>query len=340
MIRKLRRPRNRDMILWTMQPIEIWNIIQDTGVYRCDPEKSSMQDIQFVEKYEWLIEQMKKRIGPPPDGVTYPVWAWYIQNGKHKKPDLRSERWGYGPGDEEYVCIEFEVPDDHVLLSDFDVWLIILNNGLISETEEEDTRQEKYWESLSPEDQKAYEDKNWERVFDITPLNNHWIRRGDWVQATLWELRKESVRSVRFFKTGKLKEQPMKMVYFAGSIRGGREDAELYHRIIAYIKQTAFVLTEHVGDIELQENATDQTIYRQDTAWLREADLVIADCTCPSLGVGYELAYAEARGKPCHIFYNRNRTQLSAMLTGNPYFIIHPYDREEEIYPVLDEVLK
>ena len=137
------------MILWTMQPIEIWNIIQDTGVYRCDPEKSSMQDIQFAEKYEWLIEQMKKRIGPPPDGMTYPVWAWYIQNGKHKKPDLRSERWGYGSGDEEYVCIEFEIPDDQVLLSGFDVWLIILSNGLISETEEEDTRQEKYWESLS-----------------------------------------------------------------------------------------------------------------------------------------------------------------------------------------------
>lgn len=132
----------------------------------------------------------------------------------------------------------------------------------------------------------------------------------------------------------------MKRVYFAGSIRGGRVDAELYHRVIEYIKRTAIVLTEHVGNINLQEDATDQDIYKQDTEWLREASIVIAECTCPSLGVGYELAYAEAHGKPCHIFYNSNTSQLSAMLTGNPYFTIHPYEKEEEIYVTLDEVLK
>ena len=132
----------------------------------------------------------------------------------------------------------------------------------------------------------------------------------------------------------------MKKIYFAGSIRGGRVDAELYHRVIGYIKRTAVVLTEHVGDMNLQESATDRQIYAQDTAWLREADGVIAECSCPSLGVGYELAYAEAHGKPCHIFYNRGTSRLSAMLTGNPYFHIHPYAEESEIYAVLDEILK
>ena len=131
----------------------------------------------------------------------------------------------------------------------------------------------------------------------------------------------------------------MKKVYFAGSIRGGRADAELYNRVIAYIKQRAVVLTEHVGAIDLRESAADSEIYSQDTAWLREADLLIAECTRPSLGVGYELAYAEARGIPCHVFYDRNRAELSAMLSGNPYFRIHPYDKEEDIYKALEEVL-
>ena len=66
---------------------------------------------------------------------------------------------------------------------------------------------------------------------------------------------------------------------------------------------------------------------------------MIGECTCPSLGVGYELAYAEAHGIPCHIFYDKSKCQLSAMLTGNPYFHIHPYAREEDIYPLLDEIL-
>ena len=125
------------MKLWSMQPIEIWNMIQTNGVYRCDPKRSSMPEPEFVTKYEWLIRQMKKRIGEPPEGVLYPVWAWYMQNGRRRKPDLRGERWGYGPGNEQYVCIEFEIPDNQVLLSDFAAWNIILNNGLITETEAE-----------------------------------------------------------------------------------------------------------------------------------------------------------------------------------------------------------
>ncbi len=34
-----------------------------------------------------------------------------------------------------------------------------------------------------------------------------------------------------------------------------------------------------------------------DTTWLKESDLVIAKYTNPSLGVGYELAYAERLNK-------------------------------------------
>ena len=135
-----------------------------------------------------------------------------------------------------------------------------------------------------------------------------------------------------------------KKIYFAGSIRGGRVDADLYHRIISYIQRTDVVLTEHVGKSNLclteQGRSRDSAIYDQDTAWLRESDLLIAECTCPSLGVGYELAYAEHRGIPCHIFYDRGKTQLSAMLTGNPYFHIHPYDSEQGIYPQLDKILQ
>ena len=138
------------------------------------------------------------------------------------------------------------------------------------------------------------------------------------------------------------KEEDMKKVYFAGSIRGGRVDAEVYRRIIRYMQKSSVVLTEHIGspDLNLKEQGKkDVEIYDQDTAWLRESDLIIAECTCPSLGVGYELAYAEKTGRPCHIFYDCTKTQLSAMLTGNPYFTIHPYREESEIYTVLDSIL-
>lgn len=134
-----------------------------------------------------------------------------------------------------------------------------------------------------------------------------------------------------------------KKIYFAGSIRGGRVDADLYRRIIQFVQQTDTVLTEHVGSSNLilneQGRERDARIYDQDTAWLRQSDLLIAECTCPSLGVGYELAYAEHRGIPCHIFYDKTKAQLSAMLTGNPYFHIHPYESEDQIFAVLTQLL-
>lgn len=133
----------------------------------------------------------------------------------------------------------------------------------------------------------------------------------------------------------------MKKVYFAGSIRGGRADAELYGRVIRHIQEEHIVLTEHIGDLSLSklEGDSDVAIYEQDTAWLREADLLIAECTSPSLGVGYELAYAESHNIPVHIFYDKSRARLSAMLAGDKYFHIHPYAGEEDLLQMVDKVL-
>ena len=95
-----------------------------------------------------------------------------------------------------------------------------------------------------------------------------------------------------------------------------------------------------VGNLNLsEEKQTVTEIYNQDTNWLRESDVLIAEYTCPSLGVGYELAYVERFQKPCHIFYNKNRTSLSAMLAGITFYNIHPYEDEAEIYPIIDSIL-
>lgn len=136
----------------------------------------------------------------------------------------------------------------------------------------------------------------------------------------------------------------MNKIYFAGSIRGGRADAELYRQMIEYIQKTDIVLTEHVGNLALSKTDglpnREVAIYKQDTAWIRESDVIIAECTTPSLGVGYELAYAESLSKPVHIFFNKERANLSAMLSGNCNFQIHPYSDTSEIFPVLDKILK
>jgi len=128
-------------------------------------------------------------------------------------------------------------------------------------------------------------------------------------------------------------------VYFAGSIRGGRQDAEIYRQVIEHLKQSTDVLTEHVGDLSLEVRQRPEDIYHQDTSWLKESDLVIAEVSTPSLGVGYELAYAEKLNIPCYLFCKPD-VNLSAMLTGDSYFQIYSYQNVEQMLRIIDRILQ
>ena len=65
---------------------------------------------------------------------------------------------------------------------------------------------------------------------------------------------------------------------------------------------------------------------------------MIAECSTPSLGVGYELAYAEKINKPVHVLYKKEKG-ISAMITGDKYYKLHPYSSKEEIFSILDTLL-
>lgn len=183
------------MILWTIQPERVFRLIYKRGVYRCDLSKSGMEDFADPQ-YDWLVSQMKKRIGPPPEGVKYPVWAWYRWSLTKKRPDLHAIRWWWGQKGDKFYRIEIDIPDSEVLLSDYESWAgIILNNGLLSYTEQEDKELDAIYESLSPEGKNKFRAKNWERVFDVSYFENGWTNRGNTIQATFWELRRENIRS-------------------------------------------------------------------------------------------------------------------------------------------------
>jgi nucleoside 2-deoxyribosyltransferase len=119
-------------------------------------------------------------------------------------------------------------------------------------------------------------------------------------------------------------------LYFAGSIRGGRDDAAFYHDIIACLGAWGTVLTEHVGDPALTDQGDDGPddafIYHRDMDWLGRSRAVIAEVTQPSLGVGFELGTAVALGKPILALYRPSSVRpLSAMIGGCPDIDVVPY---------------
>jgi hypothetical protein len=68
-------------------------------------------------------------------------------------------------------------------------------------------------------------------------------------------------------------------------------------------------------------------IWSNDMRWIGEADVVIAEVTNPSLGVGYEIARAERMNKPilC-LFRPSSGRSLSAMIAGSPTATTFEYE--------------
>jgi nucleoside 2-deoxyribosyltransferase len=134
-------------------------------------------------------------------------------------------------------------------------------------------------------------------------------------------------------------------IYFAGSIRAGRDDAALYAGIIAHLKEYAEVLTEHIGDAGLtdggQSELSDTYIHDRDLAWLLSADAVAAEVTTPSLGVGYEIGTAVSRGIPVIALYRPQPGKaLSAMISGCGGVRVIEYDGEpENVFSRLDDAV-
>ena len=119
-------------------------------------------------------------------------------------------------------------------------------------------------------------------------------------------------------------------IYFACAIRGGRVETDIYNNIITYLSSKAEVLTEHVGSSELttigETTRSDGEIFLRDMEWLQSADLVIAEVTTPSLGVGYELGIAEKLKIPVLCLYRPIKgKRLSAMISGNEKFNCQAY---------------
>jgi len=133
-------------------------------------------------------------------------------------------------------------------------------------------------------------------------------------------------------------------IYFAASIRGGRDDVELYRKIIRQLRKYGTVLTEHVGDKSLsslgEDGPSDEYIHDRDMGWIAEADCVVAEVTTPSLGVGYEIRAAVESGKKVLCLYKPMKgRRLSAMIAGCSKVVIKPYGDFSEIIKALDECL-
>lgn len=140
--------------------------------------EGNKNEYMFPEAYNWLTNQMKKRIGgyKESDGLVF-LWT--------KKPDLRSS--GHLNKGEEGVLIEVRIDKYKVLLSNFMAWHCVLNN----------ITAELY------EDEKIDKLESWERIFDLelcSSKESSYFAYDNKVQGSTGRIDMENITDVIFFK--------------------------------------------------------------------------------------------------------------------------------------------
>lgn len=191
------------MRLWTILKQPAWEVLNQRGYLVCDDEDLGMPE--FLPAYRWMMARMQERIGPPPPGAKLPLWAWQRYQGRRLKPIARRDQ---APRGVKLWRIEFHLPDEDVLLSDFMLWHVVLNGGYLPNTCEE---HDAYFAEYAPDGGLGFEpsaewlarrqsviEASWPRIFDI-----HWYRpyacaspKYHAIQACFWQLDMSQIRRV------------------------------------------------------------------------------------------------------------------------------------------------
>src|SRR5438067_586788 len=120
----------------------------------------------------------------------------------------------------------------------------------------------------------------------------------------------------------------MKKIYVGCSLTHAPE--EFKQGIIALKQQLSkqHIILEFLGLV----NGTSEEVFEHDTNCVKQCDLFIAECSHPSIGLGYELGTALALDKPVLAVAHKD-AKVTRLVLGvtHPKYTFRRYDDMEEI---------
>lgn len=115
-------------------------------------------------------------------------------------------------------------------------------------------------------------------------------------------------------------------IYLACTVRGDRAGTAAGRVIADRLQHHGHeVLTTHLlaDDVESAESAlTEADVYRRDLEWLSSCDVLVAEASGSSYGVGFEVGYVTGRAKTTGqrvllLFNEARRPAISRLIVGN-----------------------
>jgi len=134
------------------------------------------------------------------------------------------------------------------------------------------------------------------------------------------------------------------IVYCAGAIKGDTAYQNNYKEIIRFIgSMNHTALAELNGEFKFSVPLSDKQVYTRDIKWIESSELVIAEISGPSLGVGFEIAYAIFQKKiPVLALVSSEVEKISAMITGcnSQLLMIKKYKNIEDMRNIISNYVK
>jgi hypothetical protein len=102
-------------------------------------------------------------------------------------------------------------------------------------------------------------------------------------------------------------------IYFVASIKGREKYRENYERIITLLGKKGHQVVEQTlspstKDVYGLSDHDKILFYKKVLKWINQADIVIAETSYPSLGIGFEISQALEKGKPVVVLYTEEET--------------------------------
>jgi nucleoside 2-deoxyribosyltransferase len=131
-------------------------------------------------------------------------------------------------------------------------------------------------------------------------------------------------------------------IYLACTVRGDRGAVAGLRSLVAALESAGHtILTKHLLDdnVDGAESAlTERAVYERDLAWLEACDILIADASGSSFGVGFEVGYVLGRSDRTDqrviLLYRADcRDRISRLIVGNAHARcrVVPYATDAEL---------
>jgi nucleoside 2-deoxyribosyltransferase len=117
-------------------------------------------------------------------------------------------------------------------------------------------------------------------------------------------------------------------IYLACTVRGDRGAIEGLRTLAAALEDEGHtILTKHLLDDNVEgaeSTLSERAVYDRDVAWLESCDMLIAEASGSSFGVGFEVGYVLGRSERTNqgvvmVYRADRRESISRLIVGNAH---------------------